>query len=263
MSLLVYDYVDRCVACAYNPHRQNLGQGSKGVASQRILVVDDDKGIVRLMRAYLEQAGFQVLVAYDGKTALHIIRHDRPDLVVLDLMLPDQDGWEVTRIVRSDRTLSATPILMLTARVEDSDKIIGLELGADDYVTKPFNPQVVVARVRALLRRAGIGPISPQKLQVGALVMDLDRHEVTVSGQVVELTPTEFEFLRVLMEQPDRVFTRVELIENSLGYAYDGLERTVDSHIKNLRRKIEPNPAKPTYIETVYGVGYRLRAEPS
>jgi two-component system alkaline phosphatase synthesis response regulator PhoP len=226
-----------------------------------ILVVDDDKQIVRLLRAYLEQAGFQVLVAYDGETALHAVRRERPDLVVLDLMLPHRDGWEITRLVRGDPAVASTPIVMLTARVEDTDKIVGLELGADDYVTKPFNPQVVVARVRAVLRRATAGPTQPRLLQVRDLSMDLDRHGVSLADRSVDLTATEFEFLRALMEHPSHAFTRLELIERALGYEYEGLERTVDSHIKNLRRKIEPDPKQPTYIETVYGVGYRLQGE--
>lgn len=229
---------------------------------QRILVVDDDPQIVRLLRAYLEQAGFDVLVAYDGETALHALRRERPDLIVLDLMLPHRDGWEITRLVRSDPMMASTPIVMLTARVEDTDKIVGLELGADDYLTKPFNPQVVVAHVRAVLRRASAGPARPRLFQIRELVMDLDRREVSVGGRSVNLTPTEFEFLRALMQHPDHAFTRLELIERALGYEYEGLERTVDSHIKNLRRKIEPDPKKPTYIETVYGVGYRLQGEP-
>lgn len=230
--------------------------------AQRILVVDDDKGIARLLRTYLERAGFQVLVAYDGETALHAIRRERPDLVLLDLMLPDRDGWEITRIVRSDPTVAQTPIVMLTARVDDTDKIVGLNLGADDYLTKPFNPQVVVAHVRAVLRRAAAGPAAPRVLRCRDLTMDLDRYEVSVGDRRVELTATEFEFLRALMERPSHVFTRSELIDSALGYEYDGAERTVDSHIKNLRRKIEPDPQHPTYIETVYGVGYRLRGEP-
>ena len=230
--------------------------------SQLILVVDDDKEIVRLMRAYLEKDGFQVLVAYDGATALRIMRRQRPDLVVLDLMLPDRDGREITRLVRSDSALANMPIVMLTARVEDTDKIVGLELGADDYITKPFNPQVVVAHVRAVLRRAAIGPMQPRILRIRELCINLDRHEVSVAGQPVDLTPTEFEFLRALMEHPDHAFTRLELIESALSYEYEGLERTVDSHIKNLRRKIEPDPEAPTYIETIYGVGYRLQGEP-
>jgi len=230
--------------------------------NQRILVVDDDKQIVRLVKAYLEQAGFRVFTAYDGGTALHVIRREHPDLVVLDLMLPDQDGWDLTRLIRSDPTLADTPIIMLTARVEDADKIVGLELGADDYITKPFNPREVVARVRAVLRRAVGGPAQPKVLQLGGLLMDLDQHEVMVDGQPVDLTPTEFELLQALMENPGHAFTRSELIEKGLGYTYEGLDRTLDSHIKNLRRKIEPDPSNPTYIQTVYGVGYRLRGEP-
>lgn len=230
------------------------------MATQRILVVDDDKEIVRLIMAYLEQGGYQALVAYNGDTALHTIRRERPDLVILDLMLPDQDGWEITRIVRSDATLASTPIIMLTARVDDTDKIIGLELGADDYITKPFNPREVVARVRSVLRRTqatdqnGPRPI----LKLADLQMDLDRHEVTLHGDAVELTSTEFNLLKILLQSPGYAFTRGELIEQALGYEYEGLERTLDSHIKNLRRKIEPDYKKPTYIQTVYGVGYRL-----
>ncbi len=228
--------------------------------AQRILIVDDDKEIVRLVQAYLEQAGFQVLTAYDGETALHSLRRDRPDLVVLDLMLPGRDGWDVTRIARGDSALAKTPIIMLTARVEDTDKIVGLELGADDYITKPFNPREVVARVRSVLRRSQFSETLSQQrvLQLASLLMDLDRHEVMLDGQPVELTPTEFDLLRTLMENPGYAFTRMELIEQGLGYEYEGLERTLDSHIKNLRRKIEPDPKKPTYVQTVYGVGYRL-----
>ncbi len=227
----------------------------------RILVVDDDKQIVRLIRSYLEQAGFQVIVAHDGATALHAMRRERPDLVVLDLMLPDRDGWDVTRTVRSDPALAATPIIMLTARVEDTDRIIGLEIGADDYVTKPFNPRELVARVRAILRRTTGGSQPTRILHSGDLALDPDRHEATLAGQLLDLTPTEFDLLHTLMSSPGHAFTRSELIERALGYTYDGLDRTVDSHIKNLRRKIEPDPANPTYIQTVYGVGYRLRSE--
>ncbi|RME70942.1 MAG: DNA-binding response regulator [Chloroflexi bacterium] len=230
---------------------------------QRILVVDDDREIARLVRSYLEKAGYQVLVAYDGASALHALRRDRPALVVLDLMLPDQDGWDITRTVRADPALADTPIIMLTARVDDADKIVGLELGADDYVTKPFNPREVVARVRSVLRRAQgqVATRGPRVLQQGNLLMDLDRREVLVSGQSVELTATEFSILKVLMENPGYAFTRSELIEKALGYDYEGSERTLDSHMRNLRRKIEPEPGKNTYIQTVYGVGYRLVGE--
>ena len=226
---------------------------------QRILVVDDDKEVVRLMRAYLEQAGFEVLVAYDGESAVHNLRREKPDLLLLDLMLPDRDGWDITRLVRGDPALAHIPIIMLTARVEDTDKIIGLEIGADDYVTKPYNPREVVARVRARLRSQGAH--QPQILRVGGLEMDVDRREVQVDGRSVELTPTEFNLLHVLLTRAGYVLTRGELISKGLGVDYQGLERTLDSHMRNLRHKIEPDSGRPTYIHTVYGVGYRLDYE--
>ena len=226
---------------------------------QRVLVVDDDREIVRLVSGYLEQAGYEVLAAYDGKTAMQMVRGEPPDLLILDLMLPDLDGWDITRTIRGDELLAQLPILMLTARVDDVDKILGLELGADDYVTKPFNPREVVARVRALLRRSGSGPRSTSAmLQVNTLQLDPRRREVRVGDEPVELTPTEFDLLRTLMESPGYVFTRDELIEKGLGYAYSGIGRTLDTHIKNLRYKIEPDPREPSYIQTVYGVGYRM-----
>jgi len=226
---------------------------------QRILVVDDDKEIVRIIRAYLEKAGYSVSIAYEGETALHIIRSDRPDLVVLDLMLPDRDGWDITRIVRGDPTLAATPIVMLTARVEGEDRVMGLDLGADDYIPKPFNPHEVVARVRAVLRRTNqdFGP--SHIIQIGQLLLDADRHEVQLAGRPIELTPTEFDLLKTLMEYPGHAFTRQSLIEKGLGYNYEGMERTLDSHIRNLRRKIETDPSEPMYIKTVFGVGYRMQ----
>jgi two-component system alkaline phosphatase synthesis response regulator PhoP len=227
--------------------------------SQRILIVDDDKHIVRLLKAYLEQAGLSTLTAYDGEEAQRVIRRERPDLIVLDLMLPGRDGWDITRWIRSDRQLTSIPILMLTARVEDVDKILGLELGADDYLTKPFNPREVVARVRAILRRASGGASAPTIFEVGELRLDVDQHTLSVSGEPVELTPTEFMLLKALMEHPNHAFTRTELLEKALGYTYEGLDRTLDSHIKNLRKKIEPDPGHQQYLETVFGVGYRLR----
>jgi two-component system alkaline phosphatase synthesis response regulator PhoP len=229
------------------------------MSKQRILVVDDDKEVVRLMRAYLEQAGYEVLPAYDGETALHTLRREKPDLVLLDLMLPDRDGYDITRLVRADPNLAHIPIIMLTARVEDTDKIIGLEIGADDYVTKPYNPREVVARVRARLRNRE--SYQPRVLRSGGLEMDVERRTVRIAGESVELTPTEFNLLRVLMEQAGYVFTRAELIRRGLGIDYEGLDRTLDSHMRNLRRKIEPDPRQPTYIQTVYGVGYRLEDE--
>jgi two-component system alkaline phosphatase synthesis response regulator PhoP len=225
---------------------------------QRILIVDDDQEIVRLVRAYLEKHGYDVLTAYDGETALHILRREHPDLVLLDLMLPGRDGLDLTRIVRGDVGLAGTPIIMLTARVEDHDKIVGLELGADDYVTKPFNPSEVVARVRAVLRRVQ-GEVSPPRvLQAGEVTIDLDRHHVAVRGQEVKLTRTEFALFRALAELPGHALTRQEMIERGLGYSYEGLDRTVDSHVKNLRRKLAEAGSETSLIETVFGVGYRL-----
>lgn len=230
------------------------------MSRQNILIVDDDREIVRLLRGYLEQAGYTVTAAYTGETALHLMRTECPDLILLDLMLPDRDGWDVTRVVRSDPRLANVPIIMLTARIEDVDKILGLELGADDYVTKPFNPREVVARVNALLRRVQRGGFSgiADVVQVAELRMDVKRHEVTLRERPVDLTVTEFNILRVLMENAGYAFTRSELIEKGLGYVYGAVERTLDSHIKNLRQKIEDDPKQPRYIQTVYGVGYRL-----
>lgn len=227
---------------------------------QQILVVDDDQSLVRVVQAYLEKAGFQVLTAYDGETALHTLRRDRPNLVVLDLMLPDRDGWDITRLVRSDPILAKTPIIMLTARADDTDKIVGLELGADDYITKPFNPREVVARVRSVLRRSQGGEASNQRkiLQLDTLIIDLNRHEVMLGGRTLNLTSTEFNLLKAMMENPGYVFTRSELIEQAMGYEYEGSERTLDSHMRNLRRKIESDSDQAILIQTVYGVGYRL-----
>lgn len=226
--------------------------------AQRILVVDDDPEIVRLLQAYLKQGGYEVLTAHNGETALHMLRREHPDLMLLDLMLPDRDGWDVTRIVRSDPALRCTPIIMLTARVEDQDKIVGLELGADDYVTKPFNPREIMARIRAVLRRALGEPAPPNEIQVGVVTIDLAQRQVLVGNRPAKLTPTEFGLLRTLAERPGYVLTRGELIEQGLGYSYGGLERTVDSHIKNLRRKLSQAGAAGDLIETVFGVGYRL-----
>ncbi len=229
------------------------------MSKQRILVVDDDRDIVKVVRSYLEQAGYVVQTAFDGESALHTLRSSRPDLLVLDLMLPDRDGWEITRIIRADAVLGALPIIMLTARVEDTDKIIGLELGADDYVTKPFNAREIVARVRSLLRRAHLGQAAiPQILHIGSLTLDLNQHMVMVDEKPVDLTRTEFTLLQLLMMNPGHTFTRDELLEKSMGYAYEGMGRTLDTHISNLRKKIEPDPSNPAYIQTVYGVGYRM-----
>ena len=226
---------------------------------QRILVVDDDREIARLVRQYLEQAGYGVSVAYDGETALHMLRREEIDLLVLDLGLPDRDGWDITRIIRSDARLSTLPIIMLTARIDDSDRIIGLELGADDYIAKPFNAREVVARVRALLRRVQMAaPARSKVLRVDELALDVGRRELTVAGRPVELTPTEYELMYTFMLHPNTTFDREELLERALGYAYEGMSRTLDTHIKNLRQKIEDDPKQPSYIQTVHRVGYRL-----
>jgi two-component system alkaline phosphatase synthesis response regulator PhoP len=226
----------------------------------RILVVDDDKEIVRLVESYLVKCGMSVQPALDGEQAMHILQRERPDLVILDLMLPQVDGWEITRWIRADPALATIPILMLTARAEDSDKVLGLELGADDYITKPFNPRELVARVRAILRRTHEGGASTRVIAHSDICLDVERYRVTVGGQPVQLTRTEFALLRTLMECPQRAFTRAELVEKAFGYAYEGMERSLDSHIKNLRKKIEPDPSLPRYIQTVYGVGYRWQA---
>jgi two-component system alkaline phosphatase synthesis response regulator PhoP len=230
------------------------------MATQTVLVVDDSRETVRSLRVYLENAGFRVLTAYDGATALVQLRGERPDLLVLDLMLPDKDGLDITRFVRTNERLKATPIIMLTARVDDADKIVGLELGADDYITKPYNPREVVARVRSVLRRSSgdLEAESDQVLRTGELRLDLSRRQLQVGERDVELTRIEFEILSVLMRSPGHVFTRMELIESALHFEYEGLERSLDTHIKNLRKKIEDDAREPEYILTVYGVGYRL-----
>jgi two-component system alkaline phosphatase synthesis response regulator PhoP len=231
------------------------------VMSYRILVIDDDKNLTRSVRSYLEQAGMTTLGSYDGDNAMWQIRSERPDLIVLDLSLPKCDRWSVLQQVRSDPTLAGLGVLVLTARIEDSDVLMGLNSGADDYMTKPFNPLEVVARVRAILRRAaGKLELSPI-FEVNGLRMNCDLHTVTVDGRAIDLTPTEFMLLKTLLQNVNHVFTRSELIETALGYFYESMERTLDAHIKNIRKKIEANPAEPQYIETVYGVGYRLRRE--
>lgn len=222
----------------------------------KILVVDDERKIVALVRDYLEKAGFNVLVAMDGQQAIHMFRSEKPNLIVLDLGLPALDGLEVTRIIRRE---SNTPIIMLTARVEETDKLIGLELGADDYVTKPFSPRELVARVKVVLRRSeGVDQEPEQIITAGDVTIDIGRRRVAIGGEQITLTPTEFDLLATLTRDPGRVFSRLQLLDSVQGYAYEGYERTIDAHIKNLRQKIEPNPRKPRYILTVYGVGYRF-----
>jgi DNA-binding response OmpR family regulator len=220
-----------------------------------ILIIEDEPELVKVLRSYLEQAGFQVLTAYRGDSGLSTWEHKRPDLVLLDLNLPGMDGLDVAREIRRK---SSTPIIMLTARVEETDQLIGLELGADDYITKPFSPRVVVARVRALLRRADSAPETPQIVRALDLEIDLGGHTLTRDGLEIDLTPTEFNLLAAMAAQPGRAFTRLQLLEASQGTAYEGYDRTVDAHIKNLRSKLEHDPKNPRYIETVFGVGYRF-----
>jgi len=226
---------------------------------QTILVVEDELHLVEVVQDYLKQAGYRVLTARDGQTALSLARHERPDLVILDLMLPgSMDGLDVCRSLRRDPGLGDVPIIMLTARIEEADRLIGLELGADDYVTKPFSPREVVARVRAVLRRAGGYGQPSGVVRAGELAVDLVNRSVTVSGQPVSLTPTEFDLLAVLARNPGRPFAREQLLGLVYEVAYAGYDRAIDSHVKNLRRKIEPDPHEPRYILTVYGVGYKF-----
>jgi len=223
--------------------------------NRTILVVDDDKKIVELVTLYLKRDGYSVLAAYNGEEALDVARRKQPDLIVLDLLLPELDGIDVCRLLRAE---SKVPIIMLTARSTDDDKLLGLNLGADDYVTKPFNPRELVARVRAVLRRTSPEEEPPEDMQFDNLVISFVRHEVLIDGRPVSLTPTEFRLLETLIREPGRAFSRSELLDRAFGYDYVGMERTVDVHIMNLRRKIEPELGRPRYVATVPGVGYRF-----
>jgi DNA-binding response OmpR family regulator len=227
--------------------------------SRKILVADDEQQLLDTVRAYLQNEGFEVVLARTGREALFTFRHEQPDLIILDVMMPEMDGWEAARLIRRE---SDVPILFLTARVDDVDKITGLEIGADEYITKPFSPRVLVAQVRAVLRRVyGELATEPSLWRVGDLQLNGDTHTVTLHGARVDLTPSEFDLLAILIARPGRVFTRMELLEQLQGEAFAAYERTIDVHIKNLRAKIEPNPREPSYIETVYGIGYRMRPD--
>jgi DNA-binding response OmpR family regulator len=223
--------------------------------NELILVVDDEPKIVKLAQDYLEQASFRVLSALDGQTAVATTRRERPDLVVLDLNLPGMDGIDVCRAIRRD---SDVPIIMLTARDGEADRLIGLELGADDYITKPFSPRELVARVRAVLRRTRAEPRPTEIIRASDLVIDLNGHSVTRQGTAIHLTPSEFTLLTVLAERPGQVFSREQLLERLYGVTYDGFDRSVDAHIKNLRQKLEDDPANPRYVLTIYGIGYKF-----
>ena len=226
--------------------------------TKTILVVDDEPRLVSLVEAYLSQEGFKVLSAGDGRDALFLARQEKPDLIVLDIMMPKMDGYDFMRLHRKERE---TPIILLTAKVEADDRVLGLELGADDYVTKPFRPRELVARIRAVLRRAGQTQPSAQVLRAADVTLDRETHTVEVNGQFVDLTPSEFDLLAALMSVPGRAYTRLELLDRIQGVAYEGYERTIDVHIKNLRAKLEPNSRNPRYVQTVYGVGYRFARE--
>ncbi|MFV9674943.1 MAG: response regulator transcription factor [Anaerolineales bacterium] len=225
---------------------------------KKILVVDDEPKIIQLTQDYLENAGFSVISAGDGERALAVIQIEKPDLVVLDLGLPGMDGLDVCRSIRKTSNL---PIIMLTARDEETDKLVGLELGADDYITKPFSPKELVARVRSVLRRSELVQEGREVIRVGDVTLDLPRMQVTVSGEEIELTATEFQLLQALASQPGRIFTRSQLLNAVHGVAIESYERAIDAHIKNIRRKLEPFPHEPRYIQTVYGVGYRFSDE--
>jgi DNA-binding response OmpR family regulator len=222
-----------------------------------ILVVDDEPKIVRLARDYLEKDGFRVLSAGDGPTALAVARAEKPDLIVLDIMLPGMDGWEVCRRLRAE---TDTPIIMLTARAEESDQIVGLELGADDYITKPFSPRALVARARAVLRRAQGEVRSPAVVRLGGLEIDLAGRSASLDGRPLQLTPNEFKLLALLARHPGQILTREQLLDELHGATYPSFDRSIDSHIKNLRRKLQSGSDQAVSIETVYGTGYRLSA---
>jgi len=222
--------------------------------SNKILIVDDEKQIVEIVKAYLEREGFRTVTAFDGKTGLALARKEHPALIVLDLMLPEMNGWDVCRTLRAE---SDVPIVMLTARDDTTDKIVGLELGADDYVSKPFEPKELVSRVKAVLRRYSAKP-KRNLITIGELVIDLEKRQVRRNDADIQLTALEFDLLRVMAENPGRVYSRMQLLDKLQGEAYEAYERTIDSHIKNLRKKIEPDPEHPRYVLTVYGVGYKV-----
>ena len=220
-----------------------------------ILIVDDEERMVSLIESYLTQEGYRVVTAENGKKALSVARREKPDLIVLDVMMPEMDGYEFMRLNQQE---SDSPIIMLTARVDDHEKVLGLELGADDYITKPFRPRELVARVNAVLRRAGKANPVAARISLGGIELDREMHSVKVNEKEVNLTPSEFDLLAALMTTPGKVFTRLDLLDVIQGVRYEGYERTIDTHIKNLRAKIEPNPGKPVFIKTEYGVGYRF-----
>jgi DNA-binding response OmpR family regulator len=226
--------------------------------AKTILVVDDKSSVRTLVRDYLTEEGFRVVTADNGRDALYVARHEKPDLILLDIMMPEMGGYEFLRLYRRERD---TPVILLTAKLEESDKVLGLELGADDYVTKPFGMRELVARIRAVLRRTSQSIISDEVLRAADIALDKGSRSVLVGDEAVRLTPTEFDLLALLMATPGRVLSRAVLLEQVQGSAYEGVERTIDVHIRNLRTKIEPDPSTPRYVETVFGIGYRFRPD--
>jgi two-component system alkaline phosphatase synthesis response regulator PhoP len=221
-----------------------------------ILVADDKANIRTLVRDYLEAEGFRVFVAANGRDALYTARAEKPDLILLDIMMPEMSGYDFIKAYRKE---SETPVILLTAKLDETDKVLGLELGADDYVTKPFGMKELVARINAVMRRAHLSPPEPDTLKIGSIHLDKDARAITVSNRAVNLTPSEFDLLYVLISTPGRVFSRSELLLKLQGTTFEGVERTIDVHIRNLRTKIEQDPSNPQYIQTVFGVGYRFR----
>ena len=227
--------------------------------SKTVLVVDDTASLRRMVQSYLTQEGFRVVTAADGYEALSVARHEQPDLILLDLMMPNMGGYDFIRAYNKE---GQAPIIVLTARIEENDKVLGLELGADDYVTKPFSPRELTARVRAVLRRASKDPFEPDLLRAADISLDRNGRVVTVGDRQVDLTPSEFDLLATLMASPGRAFSRLQLLERLQGTAFEGIERTIDVHIRNLRTKIEPDPRNPRYVETVFSIGYRFASAP-
>ena len=224
-------------------------------AAKTILVVDDEARLVSLVEMYLAQSGFRVVTASNGREALSVAKRQEPDLIILDIMMPEMDGYEFMRLYRADHS---TPIILLTARVDNEEKVLGLEAGADDYLTKPFRPRELMARVKAVLRRSGEREPAVKVLQVSDVILDRSAHAVQVADRFVDLTPSEFDLLAALMSAPGHAYSRLDLLDILQGVRYEGYERAIDLHIKNLRAKIEPVPGSPHYVETVYGVGYRF-----
>jgi DNA-binding response OmpR family regulator len=228
------------------------------MAKYSVLLVDDDEKLVQLLKTYFEKEGFITYAAYDGLQAIQLVREKKPSIMVLDIMLPEMDGWDVCRKIRRENEV---PIIMLTAREEESDRLIGLEIGADDYVTKPFSPKEVVARAKVILRRMNQEFVKKVPLQIGNIYIDLERHQVSQNGEMIELTATEFKILELFVTHAGRVFTRLQIVEQTQGDSFEGYDRTIDVHIKNLRRKLEANTKEPRYILTIYGVGYKFAEE--